>query len=72
MSLSLPLTLEDITLWLAFNALILLVTCEVLSSHYRKINIHINHKRLEKATLAVAILFLISIVISALNLIRVR
>jgi len=56
-----PLGFWDISLWLAITAVILLVTSEMLSPRYGKINIHINRKRLRNAASAVSILFLVTV-----------
>jgi uncharacterized membrane protein len=67
MSFSFPLGLQDISLWLAVSALILLATSQVLSPHYGKTNILINSRKLEKAALAVFVLFLITVVIGIID-----
>ena len=64
-----PLSFWDISLWLAITAIILLITSEMLSPRYGKINIHINKKRLRNAALAVSILFLITVAIRVINII---
>ena len=61
--MSFPLTFWDISLWLAITAIILLITTEMLSPHYGKINIHINRKKLKNAAFAVSILFLATVAI---------
>ena len=57
-----PLSIWDISLWLALTAIILFITSEMLSSRYGKINILIDKKKLKKATFAVSIIFLALIV----------
>ena len=64
-----PLSFWDISLWLAITAIILLVTSEMLSPQYGKINIQINKKKLRNAALAVSILFLITVAIRIINII---
>lgn len=64
-----PLGLWDISLWLAITAIMLLITSEMLSPHYGKVNIRINKKRLRKAALAVSILFLITVAIKIIDII---
>jgi len=58
-----PLSLWDISLWLAVTAIILLVTSELISPHYGKTNLLIKKKRLRNVALAISILFLITVVI---------
>jgi len=64
-----PLGLWDISLWLAVTAAILLITSEMLSPYYGKINIYINKKRLKNAALAVSTLFLITVAIRIINMV---
>jgi hypothetical protein len=66
--MSFPLGFWDISLWLAITAIILLITLEMLSPKYGKINIHINRKRLRNVTLVVSILFLTTVAIRILNI----
>ena len=56
-----PLSLWDISLWLAITAIILLVTSELISPYYGKTNLIINKKRLRNTSLAVSTLFLITV-----------
>ena len=56
-----PLSLWDISLWLAITAIILLVTSELISPYYGKTNLIINKKRLRNISLAVSTLFLITV-----------
>jgi hypothetical protein len=58
-----PLNLWDISLLLAITAIILLITSELLSSHYGKANILINKKRLRNTAITVSTLFLITVAI---------
>jgi len=67
--MSFPLGFWDISLWLAITAIILLITSEMLSPQYGKINIHINRKRLRNVTLVVSILFLATVAIRILNIV---
>jgi hypothetical protein len=64
-----PLGLWDISLWLAITAIIVLITSEMLSPHYGKVNIRINRKRLQNAALAVSMLFLITVAIKIIDII---
>ena len=58
-----PLSLWDVSLWLAVTSIILLATSELLSPHYGQTNLLINKKRLKQTALALAILFLITVAI---------
>lgn len=63
-----PLGFWDISLLLAITAIILLITSEMLSSYYGKVNILINKKRLKNIALAVSVLFLATVVIRIINI----
>jgi len=56
-----PLGFLDISLALAIAAIILLITSQMLSPRYGKINIHIDRKKLKNVAFAVTILFLATI-----------
>ena len=58
-----PLSLWEISLWLAVTATILLVTSELISPHYGKTNLLIEKKRLRNIALAISILFLTTVAI---------
>jgi len=58
-----PLTFNDISLWLAITAIILLITSELISPYYGKTNLLINKKRLKQTALAIGTLFLITVAI---------
>jgi len=58
-----PLSFWDISLWLAFTAIILLITSEIISPFYGKTKILINKKRLRNVALVMGIIFLITMVI---------
>ena len=58
-----PLGFWDISLLLAITAIILLITSELLSPYYGKVNILINIKGLRNAAITVSILFLITVAI---------
>jgi len=59
----LPLSLRDISLWLAIMAIMLLITSEMLSPYYGKVNINVNRKKLRIVALVLSILFLVTVVI---------
>jgi hypothetical protein len=58
-----PLNLWDISLLLAITGIVLLITSELLSSHYGKASILINKKRLRNTAITVSTLFLITVAI---------
>jgi hypothetical protein len=58
--------LWDVALWLALTALVLLTTSEILSPHHNNIRIYINKRRLRKAALTMAILFLATVAVRAI------
>ena len=64
-----PLGFWDISLLLAFTALILLVSAELLSPRYGRTNILINRKRLKTFTWIVSILFLITLAIRVVGMV---
>jgi len=64
-----PLGLLDISLWLAIAAIMLLITSQMLSPRYNKINILIDRKKLKNVAYAVSILFLATIAIRIISII---
>jgi hypothetical protein len=64
-----PLSFSDISLLLATTAIILLITSELLSPYYGKINIQINKKRLKNTALAFSALFLTTVAIRIISII---
>jgi hypothetical protein len=64
-----PLNFWDISLFIAIIGIILLITSEMLSSYYGKINILINKKKLKNAAIAVSALFLITVVMRMISMI---
>jgi len=58
-----PLSFWDISLWLAVISIFLLVTSELVSPRYGRINMSINKKRLRSIALAVGVLFLMTVCI---------
>lgn len=63
-----PLSFWDISLLLAITAIILLITSEMLSPYYGKVNVLINKKRLKKAALTFSILFLATVTVRIINM----
>jgi hypothetical protein len=64
-----PLNLWDISLLLAITAIVLLITSELLSPYYGKINILINKKKLKNTAITVSTLFLITVAIRIADII---
>jgi hypothetical protein len=64
-----PLNLWDISLWLAFTSIILLITTELVSPYYGKTNLLTNKKRLKNAALMMSVLFLITVAIRIIGII---
>lgn len=64
-----PLGFWDISLLLAITAIILLITSELISPYYGKVNIFINKKRLINVGLATSILFLATVAIRIISII---
>jgi len=58
-----PLSFWDISLWLAVTAIILLITSELISPYYGRMNLFINKKRLKNVALSIGTLFLITVAI---------
>jgi hypothetical protein len=58
-----PLGIWDISLLFASTAIVLLLTSELLSIRYGRINIKINRKRLRNAALTFSTLFLATVVL---------
>jgi hypothetical protein len=58
-----PINLEDISLWLATTSIILLITVELLSPNYGRINILIDRRKFKNVSYVLSILFLITVII---------
>jgi hypothetical protein len=64
-----PLGFWDISLLLAITAIILLITSELLSTYYGKVNILVNKKKLKNAAMVASTLFLATVAIRILSII---
>lgn len=64
-----PLGFWDISLLTAITAIILLITSELLSPYYGKVNIRVNKKRLKNSAIAFSIIFLVTVAIRIANII---
>jgi len=58
-----PLTIWDISLWLAVTAILLLATSELISPHYGKTSLIIEKRRLRQVALLLGTLFMITVLI---------
>ncbi len=64
-----PLNFWDISLLAAITAMILLITSEMLSPNYGKINILIDRKKLKKAAIVFSAMFLATVAVRLINII---
>jgi len=63
-----PLGFWDISLLIAVTAIILLITSEMLSPYYKKVDILIDRKRLKNAAITFSIIFLATVAIRIVNI----
>jgi hypothetical protein len=64
-----PLSIWDISLLFAITAIVLLITSELLSPYYGKINLKISRKRLRTSALTFSTLFLTTVAIRIISII---
>jgi hypothetical protein len=64
-----PLDFWNISLLTAITAIILLITSELLSPYYGKINIQISKKRLRNTAIVFSIIFLITVAVRIISII---
>jgi len=64
-----PLSLSDISLWLAITSIILMATSELLSPYHGPTNIIIERKRLRTVALILGLLFLLTVLIQIYGMI---
>jgi hypothetical protein len=64
-----PLSLWDISLWLAVTAMTLLITSELISPYYGLTNLDINKARLKNAALAISAAFLATVAIRIISIV---
>ena len=64
-----PLTLWDLSLWLAVTAIILLATSELISPYHGRTNILVDKKKLRKVAITVGMLFLATVAIRVYQII---
>ena len=65
----LPLSLWDLALWIAFAAIILLITSELLSPYYGRIGLVIEKKNIRRVALILGMLFLASVALQIYGII---
>jgi len=58
-----PLNLSDISLLLAVESIVLLVTSELISPYYGAANLKISKKKLRNAAIAMSVLFLVTVAV---------
>jgi len=63
-------TLDDLSLLFAMTAVILLITSELMSPYYGKINVKINRKRLRNAAILFSIMFLATVALTIAYILR--
>ena len=56
-----PLNLSDISLLLAVESIVLLVTSELISPYYGAASLKISKKRLRNAAITMSVLFLVTV-----------
>ena len=66
--MQIPLTFWDISLWLAVTAIILLITSELISPYYGRMNLPINKRRLMNVSLGLGALFLVTVAIRIIGI----
>jgi hypothetical protein len=64
-----PLDFSNIVLWFTMTSMILLITLEFTSNYYGRTNLQIDRKRLQNVTIIVFTFFLISLALTAVNII---
>jgi len=64
-----PLGIWDISLLLAIAAVVLLITSELLSPYFGKVNLKISKARLRNSALATSILFLATVALRIISII---
>ncbi len=67
--MTIPLSTDDLSLLFAVTAIILLVTSELISPYYGKINVKINRKRLRNSAILFSILFLTTVAVKIAGII---
>jgi len=64
-----PLSLWDVALWIAFAAIVLLITSELLSPYYGRIGLVIEKKNIRRVALILGMLFLASVALQIYGII---
>lgn len=65
-----PLSLDELSLLFAVTAAVLLITSELMSPYYGKINVKINRKRLRNAAILFSIMFLATVALTIVKILR--
>jgi len=64
-----PMGFQEISLLLAFTAIVLLITSEVLSPRYGKVNIFVSKRRLRASSLVFSAFFLVTVAVNLFQII---
>jgi len=65
------ISLWDLGLWLAVSSFLMLITSEISSPYYGRINLHIDLKRMRKIAIALGIAFLFVVSLKVISIIPV-
>ena len=63
-----PLSFDDISLWLAVTAMVLLITSELMLPYSGRNGLLLNKRKLKNASLLVGALFVATVVIRAITI----
>jgi hypothetical protein len=61
--MQIPLSLLDITIWLAIAGIILIITSEIISPYYGKTSILIKKQRLRNVALILGFAFILTVIL---------
>lgn len=58
-----PLTLDELSLWIAFICINLLISSEILSTHYGGINVYLDRRKLRVIAVVYSLVFALVILL---------
>lgn len=61
--MQIPLSLLDITIWLAIAGIVLIITSEIISPYYGKTSILIKKQRLRNIALILGLAFILTVIL---------
>ena len=61
--MQLPLTLDELSLWIAFICINLLISSEILSAHYGGVNVYLDKRKLRIIAIVYSIMFVLVILL---------